>query len=278
MRLQQLLTSTTELNLQSSVSSIFSNYGAGLNWIWATKKTTTWTAGINSSYTNDYTTNRHFWVNGLNLSIVWGAPRAETHVTGYSDPNIAAQDLTTWSAKPAVRMPDVLTIADERITTIDGTTSSDDLNTRHFLSETAVCPAANEIQYNPNTGTYSSGNWVESYPGTPINSNVEPIFESANIMSSGAGMIECEYKVGMQKAILLTNSDYAHVEGSGNNWHNGQDPYWPSSAGTPAETCGAGNNTGCVFATVDSSASPDTPSAKSANNKSTSKTLSVSKL
>lgn len=198
--LQQLLTSTTQLNLQSSVSSIFSSYGAGLNWIWATKKRTTWTAGINSSYTNDYTTNRHFWVNGLNLSVVWGAPREEKSVAGYSDPNIAAQDLTTWSAKPAVRMPDVLTITDERITTINQTNSSDDINTRHFVSETAVCPAANEIQYDPNTGTYSSGNWVESYPGTPIHSNIEPIFESANIMSSGAGMIECEYKVGIEIA------------------------------------------------------------------------------
>lgn len=273
-QLQQLLTATTELNLQSSVSSVFSTYGAGLNWVWTSNKNTAWTTGINSSYTSDHTTERHFWVNGINLNIAWGVPREGKQVAHYSDPDVAAQDLATWSAKPAVRMPDVLAISDERITNIDVPNGI----VPRFTAVSAACPAPSEIEYNPNTGMYSSGNWVESYPNTPINSNVEPIFESANIMTSGAGMIECEYKVGFQKTMLLTNSAYATVEGNGNNWHNGQDPYWPSSAGQPAETCSAGVNTECVFTTADPNALLNTPTAKSATTSNNTSKWSVNKL
>lgn len=246
--LQQLLTSSTQLDLQSSVSPLFSNYGGSLNWIWTSQKRTAWAAGFNSTYTADYTTQRHFWVNGVNVNVVWDAPHEGTEVARYSDPDVAAQDLSTWSAKPAVRMPDVLAISDERIILPDGTYEPKE---NRFALISAVCPA--DIEYDANTKTYSAdGGWVQSYPhGAAAHTN-QPIFQSADLMSGNAGAVDCEYLVGIQKTVLLTNSAYTHVEAQGNNWQAGQDPYWPSTEGTPAKTCGFGaSNTECTFATVE---------------------------
>ncbi|MCD6046343.1 MAG: hypothetical protein K0R48_1506 [Gammaproteobacteria bacterium] len=247
--LQQLLGPSTQLDLKSSVSPLFSNYGGSLNWIWTSKKRTAWAAGFNSTYTADYTTQRRFWVNGVNVNVVWDTPYEGTEVARYSDPDVAAQDLSTWSAKPVVRMPDVLAISDERIIQTNGSNPgnvSDD-----FMSIRAACPA--QLQYDDDSQTYSAeGGWVQSYPHGAASHAMQPVFQSADLMSAQAGEVECEYLVGLQKTVLLTNPAYTYVEADGNNWQAGQDPYWPSTEGTPAETCGFGaSNTQCTFVTAD---------------------------
>ena len=261
-QLQQLLTPSTELNLQSSISPLFSNYGAALNWIWTSKKNTALSAGIDSTYTADYTTNRRFWVNGISLNVVWDAARNDNKPVRYSDPDVAAQDLSTWSSQPAVRMPDVLTISDERITQINTPNTPnapnlpDEPDTRRlpskddFAVDSAVCPA--QPKYDPNTQTYSAaGGWVQSYPKGPAANTIQPIFQSADLMRDKVGAVKCEYKVSVQKTILLSNPAYTHVKAQGSNWQAGQDPYWPSAERSPAQTCGLGApSTQCRFATI----------------------------
>jgi hypothetical protein len=242
--LQQLLTSSTQLELHSTVTQLANVYGGGLNWIWTAHNTTAWRAGLESGYTTDHTTGRNFWVNSISLNVVWDQPHEKGSIALYSDPDVSAEDLLTWTATPAVRMPDVLAISDERITTTD--------SGHHFTPVTATCPEANSITYNASTQTYSSsGGWVQVYPapGT-LSGGALSGFTAAGIMTANSGAVQCEYNVSVTENLLLANPAYTDVQPSGSNWVSGGPPNWPLSQPSPATSC-VGNPASCPFETVD---------------------------
>ena len=70
-RLNQQLKNNFDLQLDSTVSQLFDTYGVGFNWQWATKGSAQLSTGLNSSYTQDHTTDRNFWTNGITISVVW---------------------------------------------------------------------------------------------------------------------------------------------------------------------------------------------------------------
>jgi hypothetical protein len=242
--LQQLLTSSTQLELHSSVTQLANAYGGGLNWIWTTHNTTAWRAGLESGYTTDHTTGRNFWVNGISVNVVWDQPHEKGAIALYTDPDVSAEDLLTWTATPAVRMPDVLAISDERLTKTD--------SGHHFTPVTAACPETGNIQYNSSTQTYSSsGGWVQIYPapGT-LGGGALSGFSAAGIMTSNSGPVQCEYNVSLTEHLLLANSVYTNVQPSGSNWVSGGPPNWPLSQPTPVTSC-ASTPSLCPFETVD---------------------------
>ncbi len=245
-RLQQLLTASTQLQLQSLVSQLTNTYGGGLNWIWTSHKTTAWAAGFNSTYTDDHTTDRRFWTNGINISIVWDQPRENKDaVARFSDPDVSAENLLTWTATPAVRMPDVLAISDERITTV--------AHNIPFQSVTATCPANGSLVYNSSSSSFSApGGWVQSYPLGGV-SNFQPAFRSANIMNDATrGPVACLYTIGPVQELILTNTSYQLVQADGNNWIPGAPAFWPLSQ-QPAVNCSSSSPDNCQFSTVDPS-------------------------
>lgn len=251
-RLQQLLTSTKQLELQSSVTQLASSYGATFNWALMSHAATRWVVGLSSTYTTDHTTERHFFVSGVTLNITVDNPRAQKLELAYRDPDVSAQDLLVWTAIPAVYMPDVLTVTDERITNTDPSNS-----VQSFQSVTGACPDATQITYDQNTGSYKSANgWSQSYlsPGIPSPESWTPIFDSANIMAN-PGAAECLYRLRLNDALVLTNSTYQLVESDSGNWGQSVSVLWPSGLGTPVATC-AGDPTNCTFKTVAASPKP----------------------
>ena len=240
--LQQLLTSRTQLQIQSLVSQLANTYGGGLNWIWTTHGAA-WGLGFNSTYTSDHTTDRRFWTNGVSLNIVWDKPKDDKDaVARFSDPDVNEENLTTWASTPAVRMPDVLAIADERITV----TRNGQPVTPPFQSVTATCPANSAVSYNSATQTFSApGGWTQSYPNAgqlAPDLGQSPAFDSANIMqNANNGPINCLYTVGMgdpdTTALILTNFNYQHVQASGSDWGDPKSLRWPSSEPDPANVC-----------------------------------------
>ncbi len=233
-RLQQLLAPSTQAELETAISQLADTYTMGLDWLWTSSHQTAWSVGLNSSYINDHTTERHFWVNGINFNVVWDTPHSNA-VARYSDPAVSQEDLKTWTATPAVRMPDVLAVSDEKVT-------------RHFQSATATCPDPDTVIYNASTLTYSAaGGWTQSYPGPGLSDFGHPPFDSANIMTPNGGIVECRYRVGID-ALLLTNNSYQKVQTVSNNWNETVSPGWPLQ--TPYAVC-KGTAGSCLFATVD---------------------------
>ncbi len=209
---------------------------------------TAWRTGLESSYTADHTTGRNFWVNSISVNVVWDQPHDKGSVAHYSDPDIAAEDLLTWAATPAVRMPDVLAISDERITKIN------DAMLDHFLSVTAACPEGKALSYDENTKTYSAaGGWVESYPGnnTLTSGQKKTAFNSANIVGSQAGgAAECLYDIDINEELILVNSAYSFVQAQDGPWGSIASGFWPSTEPTPAASC-LGAAADCTFETLD---------------------------
>ncbi len=263
LNLQQLLAPSTQLELKSSVTQLADTYSGGLNWIWTARSGTALRAGFESGYTEDHATGRNFWINGISLNIVWDQARDKKSVATYSDPDVAAEDLLTWAATPAVRMPDVLAITDERITKT-GEVIPD------FVSVTAACPESKALQYDLSTKTYSApGGWVQSYPSSNLLSqgNNKKSFNSANIAGSqagGTGAAECLYDIDINELILV-NSTYSFVQAKDGTWvNNTPSGFWPESEPLPAASCLTGA-ADCTFKTLDPKTMA-TPKAKGDEN------------
>jgi hypothetical protein len=162
---------------------------------------------------------------------------------GVSLPEASAPNpLATWVQTPAVRMPDVLAISDERIIT-----------NNPFVSVTGICPGNLEIQYN--NGTYSApGGWVQFYPKTNLIQG-HVALDSVNILGTPAGAAACLYIVNgnLQNALILENSNFTHVKTSSGRWF-GVDEYsgfWPFQNPAPSFMCPTqASSASCVFETV----------------------------
>ncbi len=237
-RLQQLLTDKTQLNAESTLSQLYTIYSAGLNWVLTSSKNTSLSTGLNSSYTKDRTTERSFWMNGINLSVIWDGPHKKSAQTSsYTSPEIAAENLSTWVQTPAVRMPDVLAIADECV--------------KSFRTISGVCPSNLNVTYNSSTHTYSAPNgWYQYYP-TPQNTPTEAnwlAFDSANMTGTPSGIISCQYGIDKNE-LILRNSAFQNAVGTGTNWvNNSVSSYWPLSP-DPNSRCSAITRD-CPFQTV----------------------------
>ncbi|MBX9732916.1 MAG: hypothetical protein K2X37_02555, partial [Chitinophagaceae bacterium] len=222
LRLQQLLKSNTQLEAQSTLSQLVNTYGASLNWMWTSTTKTVLSAGLNSSYTQDHTTERNFWVNGISLNVAWDVPQTQNEKPHYAEPEIATQNLSAWVQTPAVRMPDVLAISDECVKS----------SSPAFTPISGVCPAGANVQYDSITQTYSaSGGWFQSYPQGPAGSARVIAFDSANIMANPSGEIACLYLLNgsASRTIILKNNTFKNVAGVGTDWAaNGTSQFWPT--------------------------------------------------
>ncbi len=240
-RLQQLLKTNTQLEAESTVSQLYNSYGASLNWLWASTTKTTLSTGLNSSYTQDHTTLRNFWISGINLNVVWDPPQnkqEKQEKAQYAEPQVAAEDLTTWVQTPAVRMPDVLAISDECVVK---------------TGKTGTCPSNFQVQYNTTTHTYSApGGWYQYYP-TPLSTPTEALwlaFDSANVTGTPSGVISCLYGID-EKNLILRNNAFQNAAGTGTRWVNNRPSnYWPNPPEPdPNSSCPA-QTAACPFQTV----------------------------
>lgn len=257
-RLEQILKHNLSLELDSALSQVYDIYGAGLNWIWYSNNKTVLSTGFNSSYTQDKTAERNFWVNALTLNVVWDSanssavPEKTDIKGGVSLPaaSAAPNPLATWVQTPAVRMPDVLAISDERI---EGTEGADDIDP--FVSITGACPVGTSVNYT--NGQYSAnGGWYQSYPQGLAPQAGLISFDSANIMASPSGQVACLYNlVGPPPTFLplgnltLVNNIYQNAEGSGSGWASGYSSFWPG-APYPVSFCNISGGSSCTFNTV----------------------------
>ncbi len=252
-RLEQLLKPDTQLKAESTVTQLFNSYALALNWIRHASSNTVVSAGLSSSYTQDHTTERNFWINGLNLNIIWDAVEAKKAQPSYAEPSVAEESLSTWVQTPAVRMPDVLAIADECVT-------------QHpYVPVAGTCPSVPDLAYDSTTEQYyAPGGWYQFYPaGTAIvNANKDPYaaLDSVNIMSTPSGEAACFYIVrepgipskDRLEKIILKNKRYRNVEpasGSGYIPGGAISQFWPNNSPQPAMACPAAIKK-CDFITV----------------------------
>lgn len=242
--LAQGLKHNVSLDLDSTLSQVYHIYGAALNWVWHSNHKAAFSTGYNSSYTQDRTAQRNFWINSLTLNIVWDPvqssysqeTRAET-----ADSNLTP--LLSWVQTPAVYMADVLAISDERI------------NKKPFSSISGSCPSASSVQYDTATQQYSApGGWYQSYPTLSVNQFKIVAFDSANVAGSPNGPITCLYGLfnkpsGANNNLILQNKTYEHAVGTGENWVPGHSAFYPNVEPYPSFTCNSipGN---CTFTTV----------------------------
>ncbi|MBY0378722.1 MAG: hypothetical protein K2Q33_09205 [Gammaproteobacteria bacterium] len=246
-RLEQPLKNNIDLQLQSTVSQLYDTYGLGLNWIWHSTQTKVLSTGINSSYTQDHTTERNFWVNAFNLNIVWDTTSNTPSTFSEDKPSHPPrQSLLSWTQIPAVRMPDVLAISDERITTTSPSNP--------FIPVAGACPLGLDLQYNNVTGQYSAnGGWYQSYPQSSTMGGAYAVFDSANIMGDPSGEIECLYGLynsGMNRtSMILKNNAFIHAAATGSTWQQGQSQFWPQTEPSPTLFC-YGNPQDCTFSTT----------------------------
>ncbi len=245
-RLDQKLKNNLDLQLNSTVSQLFETYGLGLNWLWSSNQKMAMTAGIASSYTKDFTTERNFWINGVNVSVVWDAPESQKSSVSPSKFN-SSESLSQWVQTPAVRMPDVLAISDERIIT-----------NNPFVSVTGVCPSGATVVYSG--GQYSAaGNWYQSYlqQATIPPANYIAL-DSANIITSPSGQVACLYSLNSGPPgfsplgnLILENATYQHAVGANQNWQpNSASAFWPATEPPPAISCIGSSPARCPFQTV----------------------------
>lgn len=245
-RLEQQLRNNIDMDLDTTVSQLFDSYGVGFNWKEATKKNTHIGAGLNSSYTQDHTTERNFWVNSISISVVWDPPENKSSQANNADKSLVTTvPLTLWVQTPAVRMPDVLAVADEYVG-VNGVPAT-------FVPVVSSCPAGIDLQYA--NGSYSaSGGWYQSYPaaGTaPATVQFNPAFDSANIMTAPSGTAACFYILNgnANTSLILENSTFEKVQSSSGQWLQGSySQFWPLSQ-TPEESC-MGVSDKCQFQTV----------------------------
>ncbi|MCD6045636.1 MAG: hypothetical protein K0R48_799, partial [Gammaproteobacteria bacterium] len=246
-RLEQSLKDNLQLQAQTTLSQLFDNYAARLNWIWNSKQNRALSAGLNSSYTQDHTTERNFWVNGVNVSVIWDTPSVKKAAMPQNkvQNTEATESLSKWVQTPAVRLPDVLAISDERITQVGGITP--------FVSVTGFCPAASDVQYDSITRTYgASGGWYQSYPQNQVLQYDVISFNSANITAGPPGKAAClygGYQGAVRVSLVLENNIYKNATGTGGNWIAGYSTLWPPALPPPVSYCQAIPN-GCQFTTV----------------------------
>jgi hypothetical protein len=246
-RLEQLLKPNIQLEAQTTISQLFDSGGAGLNWIFRSTPTRALSTGVSSSYTHDLTTERSFWVNGINLNVVWDeAKKNSTDKLSYAPPELAIDDLTTWVQTPAVRMPDVLAITDECVSCTKAPP---------FNPITAVCPDGGKVKYSQiGNFYYAPGGWHQAYP-TPLQTQSKApfiAFDSANVTGTPAGGISCLYSIGLKgHDLILRNPRYTYATGTppGDWIANRPSLYWPPSEPLPNSTC-ITSAVQCPFQTV----------------------------
>ncbi len=251
-RLDQKLKNNLDLQLNSTVSQLFETYGVGLNWLWSSNQKTALTAGITSSYTQDFTTERNFWINGVNLNVVWDAPEKQKSSAAPSK-NKSSEGISQWVQTPAVRMPDVLAISDERITI----TAPPITPVVPFVSVTGACPAGSDVEYGTR-GTYSAqGGWYQSYPQGSTAQAGYISLDSSNIMASPSGQAACLYNLiapppSYQSLgyLILENTTYQNVDaGASSGWTQGYSQFWPGPP-YPSSFCNTLSGDSCTFSTV----------------------------
>lgn len=244
-RLQQLLTPNAELEAQSTASQLFNSYSVSLNWIWTSTTKTILSTGLNTGYTQDHTTDRNFWVNGINLNVTWDPPPENKEKKTYHEPQIETQKLATWVQTPSVRMPDVLAISDEYVVKSSAI--------QPFTPITGACPLDANLQYDSATQTYSAtGGWFQSYPQGPAGPAKVVAFDSANVIGNPSGTIACFYMLNGSKSrpVILENNAFRNATDIGTDWiANGTSKFWPSAEPTPNFTCPA-VPADCKFQTV----------------------------
>lgn len=246
-RLDQKLKGNVGLQLYTTVSQLFDTYGAGLNWSWSSKDNTVWSAGLASSYTQDFTTERNFWVNGLNVSIEWDVPQTKSVALNQNSGSGVVESLTQWVQTPAVRMPDVLAISDERITQTGAI--------KPFVPITGTCPLGTDVQFS--NGNYSAnGGWYQSYPSGVAAEAFLVSPDSASIIGNPSGQAACLYGLTGGPPfflplgqLVLENNTYQNAVGIGANWIPGHSQFWPQPP-YPSSFCNTLAGSACAFSTV----------------------------
>lgn len=232
--LQQLLRPDIQLRAESTVSQLFDNYNAGIDWMWGSTQRTVLSSALTSGYTQDHTTERNFWTTGINLNIAWDTPvpKGKVDHPHFAEPQSSAEELINWVQKPAVRMPDVLAIADERI------------STQAFVPVNGLCPSGPNVTYNASLHQYQgAGGWFQVYPAGQVTQSPFPTaYDSANVMGNPSGAIYCLYDLAgsSTNTVILANNTFRHAVPIGTNWlTNHPSKFWPSGVSLPSFTAPA---------------------------------------
>lgn len=116
-RLDQAITDTVKLGLSAAIRKPFDNYQAGLGWT----EFKNWSFGVDGSYTagkNTLPSTYNVTFSANYLLEKNASPATTTYMFGPTD------TFSSWVAQPAIYMPQVLAIPDERVVLVNCTTST----------------------------------------------------------------------------------------------------------------------------------------------------------
>lgn len=118
--LDQLLSDRVKVSVDSSLNRIDNSVGGELGVLLPAPHTTRLELAYITDYTYGRTTHRNFYSNGARVAFSWGYPSNQkpSYVDDFGEPSTLTQSLRQWTTTPAVRMAEVLAIADE--TSVDG--------------------------------------------------------------------------------------------------------------------------------------------------------------
>jgi hypothetical protein len=213
-RLEQILTRQLRFDVKAEVREPYNQYGAELGWLVPTSSDKQLELGLTSNYVHGKTTGNDYFTNGISLSLLWGVPSDETQRPSYHTfHSVRKPNLASWVGTPAVRMPEVLAIADSGGLTV--------------ASGVGFCPVVGDVVHEGTDYHSADGSWTLAE--APFNPALDPKkFLYARIEADNT--VYCHYRVGMLgDEISLANSDYSYVSPITNK-------YW-GSGGPGVQQC-----------------------------------------
>lgn len=223
--LEQVVSDRTKVVVGGEVRKPFNDFDGEIDYLIPSAPNRRMEVGLTSNYTHSKTTTNDYFTNGVTFRMSMGVPTANPNNGSYKDfaaPQI--MDIGTWVGEPAVRMPEVLAIA-------DGTGYS-------TAPGYGYCPPASSLQWDASTNTYvtQDGQWRSNpvhnsdFPlGPPVENKAGDLFfTKAKIgyyaLHPTADGVSCEYEVphNGSNIIAVTNTPYSGQTMSivGSNWED----------------------------------------------------------
>ena len=202
-KVEQRLWPSVKVVAEGHWQQVDNDYLVGVNWLMPSPSGVQFELEGTTDYYDSLATNRHFYTNGVRLNANFGVPE-DQQKTVYSDLSQAgsSENLLDWTRTPAVRMTEVLAVADSRV---NGS----------LVQAVISCPDPGTISCTGSSCTLPSG-WTAVQTG--VNEGDNAISFSQAFFNTSSPDRGCTYERGglNNNEVIITNSNLGNI--AGDNW------------------------------------------------------------
>ena len=218
-KVEQRLWPSVKVVAEGHWQQVDNEYLVGVNWLMPSPRGMQFELEGTTDYYDSLATNRRFYTNGVRLNANFGVPEDRQKAV-YSDLSYTGnnENLLDWTRTPAVRMTEVLAVADSAV--------ASSLSGSQLLSCPSVASLQREKITTPGGTTQTTYVSPDGWIGT-LSQDVDPSNLSFNrglYESSRAGLLQstCRYLINgtPTERLILHNPDITGIPDNDSNWQS----------------------------------------------------------